>query len=178
MNVTKFVVLGALESIKEGSDYDIITELENKKISNWTEVKKGSIYHALKTLQAEEAIIEVSKMKTGLYPEKTIFKITNRGKSLFDKYQTEAFLGLYPKFYGFKLALKFNSRRSPEEIKQFGEKAINAIDEKLNLMDMYLNSPALPKSVKESDGFFIEHERMLFKAEREWINMARRRLGK
>jgi DNA-binding PadR family transcriptional regulator len=37
MNVTKFVVLGALESIKEGSGYDIITELENKKISNWTE---------------------------------------------------------------------------------------------------------------------------------------------
>jgi DNA-binding PadR family transcriptional regulator len=178
MNVTKFVVLGALESIKEGSGYDIITELENKKISNWTEVKKGSIYHALKILQAEEAIIEVSKMKTGLYPEKTIFKITNHGKSIFDKYQTEAFLGLYPKFYGFKLALKFNSRRSPKEIKQFGEKAIKTIDEKLNLMDMYLNSPALPKSVKESDGFFIEHERMLFKAERKWINMALRRFGK
>ena len=177
MNVTKFVVLGALESINEGSGYDIITELENKKISNWTEVKKGSIYHALKTLQAEEAIIEVSKMKIGLYPEKTIFQITDHGKSIFDKYQAEAFLGLYPKFYGFKLALKFNTRRSPEEIKQFGKKAINAIDEKLGLMDMYLNSPALPKSVKKTDGFFIEHERMLFKAEREWINMAIRRFG-
>jgi DNA-binding PadR family transcriptional regulator len=178
MNVTKFVVLGALELIKKGSGYDIITELENKKISNWTEVKKGSIYHALKTLQAEDAIKEVTKMKTGLYPEKTIFKITDRGKSIFDKYQAEAFLGLYPKFYGFKLALKFNKRRSSEEIKQFGEKALHAINEKLDLMDMYLNSPALPKSVKESDGFFIEHERMLFKAEREWINMAIKRFGK
>lgn len=178
MNITKFVVLGALESIKEGSGYDIITELENKKISNWTEVKKGSIYHALKTLQAEKAIIEVIKMKTGLYPEKTIFKITTRGRSVFDKYQAEAFLGLYPKFYGFKLALKFNSRRSPKEIKQFGKMAINAIDEKLSQMDKYVNSPALPKSAKESDGFFIEHERMLFKAEREWINMALRRFGK
>ena len=178
MNVTKFVVLGALEFIKEGSGYDIITELENKKISNWTEVKKGSIYHALKKLQAEEAIKEVTKMKTGLYPEKTIFKTTDRGKAIFDKYQAEAFIGLYPKFYGFKLALKFNIRRSPKEIKQFGEKAINTIDEKLELMDMYLNSPALTKSVKASDGFFIEHERILFKAEREWINMAIKRFGK
>jgi len=82
-----------------------------------------------------------------------------------------------PLKYGFKLALKFNTRRSPDEIKQFGEKAINAIDEKLDLMDMYLNSHALPKSVKESDGFFIEHERMLFKAEREWINVAIRWFG-
>jgi hypothetical protein len=40
MNVTKFVVLGALESIKEGSGYDIITELENKKISNWTDYRQ------------------------------------------------------------------------------------------------------------------------------------------
>ena len=86
---------------KEGSGYDIITELENKKISNWTEVKKGSIYHALKTLQADEAIIEVSKMKTGLYPEKTIFRITNHGKVTFDKYQAEAFLGLYPNNFSF-----------------------------------------------------------------------------
>ena len=178
MNITKFVVLGALELIKEGSGYDIITELENKKISNWTEVKKGSIYHALKTLQAEDAIKEVIKMKTGLFPEKTIFKITDHGKSIFDKYQAEAFLGLYPKFYGFKLALKFNTRRSAEEIKQFGEKALHAINEKLDLMDMYLNSPTLPKSVKKTDGFFIEHERMLFKAEREWINMAIKWFGK
>ena len=34
MDVPKFVVLGALESIKEGSGYDIIMELERKKITS------------------------------------------------------------------------------------------------------------------------------------------------
>lgn len=178
MDVAKFVVLGALESIKEGSGYDIIMELEKKKISNWTEVKKGSIYYALKKLNKDEAVQEVIKTRTGLYPEKTIYKMTDYGKAIFDDFQAEAFLGLYPKFYGFKLALKFNTRRSTKEIKQFGEKAIRAIDEKLDLMDLHLNSSAIPKPVKEFDRFFIEHERMLFEAERKWIEQAIDRFGK
>jgi len=178
MDAAKFVVLGALESIKEGSGYDIIVELEKKKISNWTEVKKGSIYYALKKLNKDRAVQEVIKTRNGLYPEKTIYKMTDYGKVIFDNFQAEAFLGLYPKFYGFKLALKFNTRRSRKEIKQFGEKAIRAIDEKLDLMDMYLNSSAIPKSVKDLDHFFIKHERMLFEAERKWIELAIKRFGK
>jgi len=178
MDVAKFVVLGALESIEEGSGYDIIMELEKKKITNWTEVKKGSIYYALKKLTKDKAVQEVIKTRTGLYPEKTIYKMTDYGKALFDDFQAEAFLGLYPKFYGFKLALKFNTRRSSKEIRQFGEKAIRAIDEQLDLMDTYLNSSAIPKSVRDFDRFFIEHERMVFEAEKKWIEQAINRFGK
>ena len=178
MDVAKFLVLGALESIEEGSGYDIIMELEKKKITNWTEVKKGSIYYALKKLNGDKAVQEVIKTRTGLYPEKTIYKMTDHGKAIFDNFQAEAFLGLYPKFYGFKLALKFNRRRSPKEIKEFGQKAIRAIDEQLDLMDTYLNSSAIPKSVRDFDRFFIEHERMVFEAERKWIELAIKRFGK
>ncbi len=177
MNVAKFVVLGSLELIGEGSGYDIITELEKKKISKWTEVKNGSIYHALKKLNQEKAVQEVTKLKNGLYPEKTIYRATDYGRSLFDKLQAEAFNGLYPKFYGFKLALKFNRRRSPKEIKEFGEKAIRMIENTLKGMEMYLNSPEIPKSQKEFDRFFIEHERLLFEAEKYWIQQVIIRFG-
>ena len=50
MNISKFVVLGTLDQLKTGSGYDIIRELDKKMISHWTNVKKGSIYHALKSL--------------------------------------------------------------------------------------------------------------------------------
>ena len=178
MNVAKFVVLGALESIEQGSGYDIVRELDVKKISNWTEVKKGSIYHALKKLNTENAVEEVTRIKQGLYPSKTIFKATDYGREIFDRLQEEAFLGLYPKFYGFKLALKFNKRRSPEEIGKYGERAIAVINQKIDLMDQYLESPTIPESLKTKDQFFIEHERMLFIAERDWIKQAIDRFGK
>jgi hypothetical protein len=39
--------------------------------------------------------------------------------------QAQAFLGLYPDYFGFKLALKFNVRRSAEEIADFADQAIH-----------------------------------------------------
>ena len=51
MNIAKFVVLGTLDQYSPASGYDVIRELDKKMISRWTNVKKGSIYHALKILR-------------------------------------------------------------------------------------------------------------------------------
>ncbi len=116
MNIAKMVVLGALENLGRCSGYDIIHELNKKKIDRWTDIKKGSIYHALRQLKKEEAISEVEQIRVGRYPHKTIFQITAKGKEVFDSLQEQAFLGLFPHFYGFKIALKFNTRRSAKEV--------------------------------------------------------------
>jgi DNA-binding PadR family transcriptional regulator len=178
MNIAKLVVLGALEIIGKGSGYDIIQELNRKKIDRWTDIKKGSIYHALRQLQKEGAIIEVEQTKLGRYPDKTIFKITPKGKELFDSLQEQAFLGLFPHYYGFKIALKFNKRRSSEDIKEFADKAIEAIDLQFKAMDDYLNTLDKSSSLYKTDSFFIKHDKMLFEAEKKWIREAVKNLSK
>ncbi|MHA2370706.1 MAG: PadR family transcriptional regulator, partial [Candidatus Hodarchaeales archaeon] len=165
MNIAKMVALGALENLGRGSGYDIIQELSRKKIDRWTDIKKGSIYHALRQLKKEGAISEVERTRVGRYPNKTIFQITTKGKALFDSLQEEAFLGLFPHFYGFKIALKFNTRRSAEEIKQFAERAIAVIDQQFKAMDNHLNSLDKSSKLYKTDSFFIKHEKMLFGAE-------------
>jgi DNA-binding PadR family transcriptional regulator len=177
MNIAKLVVLGALENLGRGSGYDIISELNRKKIDRWTDIKKGSIYHALRQLKSEEGIIEVEHTKVGRYPDKTIFQITDKGKVLFDSLQEEAFLGLYPHFYGFKIALKFNIRRSSEEIKKFAERAIEIIDQQFKAMDDYLSGLDDTSRLYKTDSFFIKHEKMLYGAEKEWIQSAVKNLG-
>jgi len=172
MNIAKMVVLGALENLGRGSGYDIIQELNRKKIDRWTDIKKGSIYHALRQLKKEGAISEVERTKVGRYPDKTIFQITAKGKELFDSLQEQAFLGLFPYFYGFKIALKFNTRRSAEEIKKFAERAIDIIDQQFKAMDDYLSSLDKSSMLYKTDSFFIKHEKMLFGAEKEWIQDA------
>ncbi|MHA2364578.1 MAG: PadR family transcriptional regulator [Candidatus Hodarchaeales archaeon] len=169
MNIAKMVVLGALENLNQGSGYDIIQELNRKKIDRWTDIKKGSIYHALRQLKKDGAINEVERTKVGRYPDKTIFQITAKGKDLFDKLQEQAFLGLFPHFYGFKIALKFNTRRSAEEIKKFAKKAIDIINQQFKAMDDYLSSLDQSSKLYKTDLFFIKHEKMIFGAEKEWI---------
>ena len=177
MNIAKLVVLGALENLGRGSGYDIIQELNRKKINRWTDIKQGSIYHALRQLKKEGAINEVEHIRIGRYPDKTIYQITAKGKELFDSLQEQAFLGLFPHFYGFKIALKFNTRRSAEEIKRFAERAMDVIDQQFAAMDDHLNSLDKSSMLYRTDSFFIRHEKMLFGAEKEWIQDAVKNLS-
>jgi DNA-binding PadR family transcriptional regulator len=166
------VVLGALENLDRGSGYDILQELNRKKIDRWTGLKKGSIYHALRQLKKDGGISEVEQTKVGRYPDKTIFQVTAKGKDMFDSLQEQAFLGVFPHFYGFKIALKFNTRRTAEEIEEFAIRAIEVIDQQFKAMDDHLSSLDKTSTLYKTDSFFIEHEKMLFGAEKEWIQNA------
>jgi hypothetical protein len=85
--------------------------------------------------------------------------------------QEEAFLGLYPLYLGFKLALKFNRRRSHEEIRHFARVALAGIDTRLAAMDAYVAALPVGEAPRFGDAFFIEHDRMLLIAEQQWIGM-------
>ncbi len=176
MNISRFVVLGTLDIIGPASGYDIIRELDRKMITRWTNVKKGSIYNALKSLCKEGEILEVDRVKKGAFPTMTLYEITDSGRDSFDKMQEEAFLGIYPLFLGFKLALKFNKRRTKDEIRSYAEKAIVVIDRMMEGMDAYLATLPAASLQRESDSFFIEHDRMLLLEEKRWIQMAVKRL--
>ncbi len=176
MNIAKFVVLGTLDQQSPASGYDVIRELDKKMISRWTNVKKGSIYHALKILNKCGQIRETKRLKQGSYPTSTLYEITDKGHDEFDKMQAEAFLGLYPHYFGFKLALKFNVRRSAAEIAAYAEKAVQNIDSIFAGMDVYLDSLAESDPRSKSDAFFIEHDKMLLRAEKRWIQMATERI--
>lgn len=176
MNISKFVVLGTLDMLGIASGYDIIRELDKKMISKWTNVKKGSIYNALKSLSKSGDIKEVRQVKQGAYPTMTLYEVTDQGRNSFDKMQEQAFLGIYPLFLGFKLALKFNIRRTPDEIRAWAEKACEVIENTIKGMDAYLDSLADNSAEKESYAFFIEHDRMLLLEEERWIKMAAQRV--
>ncbi|WLR42333.1 helix-turn-helix transcriptional regulator [Bacillus carboniphilus] len=169
MNKAQFIVLGILEQLGQGSGYDIKQVYDDKKVDQWLDIKVGSIYHAINQLHKDGHIQEVQKKQLGKYPEKTIYRVSLEGEKRFDMLQEKAFLGLFPDFYGFKMALKFNKRRNKKEIIEYANRAIQIIDKKLELMREHLNSLGSDKSHFNYDAFFIEHERYLFESEKKWI---------
>ena len=90
--------------------------------------------------------------------------------------QAEAFLEIYPHYFGFKLALKLNVRRSAAEIAAYADKAVQKIDSIFAAMDAYLDSLVESDPRSTSDAFFIEHDKMLLRAEKRWIQMATDRI--
>lgn len=171
MNISKLIVLGALESLGKGSGYDIDRFVHDRMIHNWTEIKRASIYNALKGLTKDEAVTLVGVEKAGLHPQKTIYAITPKGQGLFDELQREASLGLFPKFYGFKLALKLNQRLGRKELELLATNAVNRIDQILDHMETYL-ATVKGQSQRDFDSLFLEHDEALYKQERLWIQGA------
>ncbi len=167
MNVSKFLVLGALDSLGTGSGYDVQRELEQRRVTNWTGIKTGSIYFAIRQLEKDACIEVVAKKQSGAFPVKSIYRTTETGRKIFDEMQEEAFRGLYPQYYGFKLALKFNRRRTADEIIAFTGIAIENIGKTLRAMDEYLET-ADPETL-DDDRFFIRHDKLLLEAEKQWI---------
>lgn len=175
MSIVRLVVLGTLDQLGQASGYDITQFLARKMIDRWTDIKPASIYHALRQLEKEGAIRALMQTRNGLYPEKTLYTPTDAGRELQDRLQEQAFLGLFPLYLGFKVALKFNTRRSPDEIRQLAERAVARIDGQLAAMDAYLATLEYASPQYEYDAFFIDHDRQLLLAERSWIQEAVRR---
>lgn len=178
VNVAQLVVLGALEQLGRAGGYDIVQELDRKMVHKWLDLKPGSIYHALRQLEKEGAVEPVEQTREGRYPTKTLFEITGEGRERFDTLQEEAFLGIFPQFYGFKVALKFNTRRSAAEIERFANRAVEAIDAHLAIMDEYLDTLDPSSRRHEEDAFFIEHDRRLYQVEKAWIQEAAQRAAR
>lgn len=170
MNQAKYLILGVLDSLSQGSGYDIQLELKKLQISKWTSLTNGSLYFALKQLLKDGHIRDLGKARQGLYPEKNIFGVTESGQDYFDALQREAFGELFPDFFGFKLALKLNLRRTDGEIANFAHKAIARIDGMIDQMDSYISEHPGGTSLRARDEFFIRHDRYLYLAERAWLS--------
>jgi DNA-binding PadR family transcriptional regulator len=137
MNLAHFITLGIMGQMQSCSGYDILQEIEKRMLSLWTDIKPGSVYNALSGLEKEEMIKFVSAQKDGSRPTKRLYAITEKGHKQFSIYQEEAFLGLFPSYYGFNLALVCNYDKNSKDIKAYSEKAINKIDELIEKIDDY-----------------------------------------
>jgi len=103
---TRLLVLGLLnESPRHG--YDILKWLEQTHADAWTNVRPGSIYHALQQLQ-KEGLVQVSETTQAGHRLKAVYAITAAGRAEFKQLLRQALHHLPQAFPAeFYLALIF-----------------------------------------------------------------------
>ena len=170
MNVSKFLVLGSLIRLETGSGYDIKKELDRNMVGEWTNIKTGSIYFSLEKLKDSACVLSIGSERQGEYPEKTLYRVSEKGFALFREMQDEAFLGIYPYFFGFKMAYKFNHDRTDAEICEFGRTAIERIEKILGKMDSFKAGLEPSDTGFDKDLECMQHDYLLYDAEKSWIN--------
>lgn len=79
-STTRMLVLGVVRMFQPVHGYDVRRELVSWHVEEWGSVAPGSIYNALKTLAKEGMIETAGTNQVGGKPERTLYKITQRGE--------------------------------------------------------------------------------------------------
>jgi DNA-binding PadR family transcriptional regulator len=80
VNVVRLLVLGTLSRQGPMHGHQIRRMIETINLEAWSEVRVGSLYHALHQLEAEELIRAVSSEQRGRMPRRTTYAITEQGE--------------------------------------------------------------------------------------------------
>lgn len=83
MSVVRLLVLGVVRTRGRAHGYAVRRELLSWRVETWTEVKPGSIYHALRQLAKEGKLREAGTEESGEGPARMPYELTREGEAEF-----------------------------------------------------------------------------------------------
>lgn len=77
---TKLMVLGVIYRHEQTHGYQVLHDLKSWQAETWTNIRPGSIYHALTQLTKEGVLSEEGVEKGGRGSSRTVYTLTKKGK--------------------------------------------------------------------------------------------------
>ena len=133
----KLVILGLL---MEGDKhpYEIRQTMKERKLHNFVKIKDGSLYYAADQLKKEEYIEVMDTLKDSNRPDKTVYRISDKGKSYFQTLLLEKFSESTPLYHPVYAALPFARHGDPSQIAEILEKRIEQCEQFIiKMKDVY-----------------------------------------
>jgi len=173
VSTTRLLVLGVLRFMQPCHGYELRRELMTWQIEDWTNVKPGSIYSALKTLEKDGLIASAGADRTPGRPERISYRMTAEGEREFQLMLRESWWRVANPIEPLAPALGFMLTLTRDEV-------IAAVDSRvvqLQVMvrELVLQRTAIPDGATGEDGAPPEHVREMFSflemrhtAEIEW----------
>jgi DNA-binding PadR family transcriptional regulator len=148
----RLFILGTLATSGPLHGHQIRQQAQNDRAENYTDIKVGSVYGALKRMASEDLIREVRTERVGNRPERTVYEITPEGRRALAAIHDTALLELDRHHDPFDLALA-QARHIPEEhLEQVVRNRIGALQVQL---------ASLRNNAEHADPFVNEAERMV-----------------
>jgi DNA-binding PadR family transcriptional regulator len=96
--------------------YEMQRVIRQRKKSDFLDLKRGSLYHAIKRLQDAGLIIPVETVRDGKRPERTVYRITNAGVCEVRSWLRELLAIPIPEATQFYAAISFVGHLTPGEV--------------------------------------------------------------
>jgi DNA-binding PadR family transcriptional regulator len=181
MSATRLLVLGAIRFLQPVHGYEVRKELASWRLEERTNVKPGSVYGAIRTLEKDGCLAVHGRPDGDARPERTQYVVTREGETEFQVLLREAWWTVSPPKEPLIPALAMMLQLPREEL-------IRALSARAGVLGGELDALAfLRATVKDgatgADGEIPEHVREIMdfvsartRAELEWTTGLQRRL--
>lgn len=129
----KLVILGLLME-KDRHPYEIRQTMKERGMNNYMKLQDGSLYYAIDQLKKDGHVEALKVVRDTNRPEKTIYRITEPGKSFFQKLLLEQFHEEIRFDHPLYIALPFSGYGNQDKIAEILEYKI--LDQKARMLKM------------------------------------------
>jgi DNA-binding PadR family transcriptional regulator len=181
MSATRLLVLGAIRILQPVHGYDVRRELLTWRLEEIANVKPGSIYSAIRTLEKDGCIAVHARESEDARPERTTYVLTGEGEKEFFLLLRKSWWSITPATEPLVPALCLMPFMPREEL-------IGALQARLGQLEGQLSEVAfIRSSIKDgatgADGGIPEHVREIMdfltartRAEAEWTRGLQKRI--
>ena len=181
MSATRLLVLGAVRFMQPVHGYEVRRELVSWRLEEHTNVKPGSIYGALRTLEKDGCIAEHDRGSADGRPEKTSYVLTTEGEKEFQLLLRDSWWSVTPPKEPLLPALSLMTFVSREEVVRALAARISVLQGELE--GLAFKRAAIKEGATGADGEIPDHVREIMdflsartRAEIEWSKAFQRRV--
>jgi DNA-binding PadR family transcriptional regulator len=178
---TRLLVLGAIRTMQPVHGYEVRRELVSWRMESTTNLKPGSIYGAIRTLEKDGCIAEHSRESDDRRPERTRYVLTGEGEKEFQLLLRESWWTVTPAKEPLVPALALMMFLPREELIRALRTRIAALEGEVD--GMSFGRASIKDGATGAEGDIPEHVREIFdflsaraQAELEWAKQFQRRL--
>ncbi len=144
----KLVLLGLLMEA-DSHPYEMRQKMKDRSMLHYIKMQEGSLYYAIDQLRKQGCVEAMQTVKEGKRPDRTVYRITDEGKSLFQDMLLEQLAGNTSVFHPMYAALPFAWSGDQQRIHAvLVEKLKQQQDKVLKMEQVYLEHvPIVPRSV-------------------------------
>jgi DNA-binding PadR family transcriptional regulator len=181
MSATRLLVLGAIRTMQPVHGYEVRRELISWRVEATTNVKPGSIYGAIRTLEKDGCIAVHGREAGETRPDRTTYVLTGEGEKEFQALLREAWWTVTAAKEPLVPALSMMLFLPREELVRALQARINALESELEAMAF--GRAQIRDGATGADGAIPEHVREVYdfmaartRGELDWTRRFQRRL--
>ncbi|WP_339292283.1 PadR family transcriptional regulator [Paenibacillus sp. FSL W8-0187] len=127
----KLAILGLL---LEGDHhpYEIRIKMKDRGMDQYTKLQMGSLYYAVDRLAENGYIKAVETIQSDSRPDKTIYRITDAGRKLFEQLLLKKFRDIEPVHHPLYIALPFSQLADPAVLAPILQSRIRETEHRVN----------------------------------------------